>query len=129
MEVRWVIIARGCSLSRHGTLDIKEIFYQTTTNGPPYRVSFVVVAKVEVSPLEAGQHKTLTTQIKHERHGEIGSRDTELTLPGLKAWAKGPLYAVFKFEDVQFPTEGEYSINLIVDGETKGAEWLLIQPS
>jgi hypothetical protein len=128
MDIRWVILARAFSHGADGTTDIEGIFYRLSLPGPPFRLSFVVVARLEVSPLEAGEEKIVTVQVKHERHGVIGSHDIVLTLPGMEAWAMSPPYLGLKFPELPFPAEGEYTVSLIVDGTTKGTEWLTIRP-
>lgn len=65
MDVQWLIIARACSRDSEGNLDIEGIFQRIAFDAPPYRASFVLIAKIQATPLEVGEP---TVRGRREKH-------------------------------------------------------------
>jgi len=124
MDISWVILARGIRIAG-GLLDIEGIFQDV--KAPPYSADLVVVAKVAVSPLEVGETKTLTLEISDSQGSLVKKLDYEYPVTDLSDWARYTPFVTIALTDLEFPSTGEYSFNLLVDNEFKNREWLTIK--
>lgn len=126
MDIQWLIIARAYSIDREGCLDIGGICQRIAFDAPPYRASFVLLAKIQATPLEVGDEKRITVRIAHEFPGLESSFDVRYRVPDLSAWAVGRPFIAHPFTDFEFPRAGEYVFELAVDGEVKNQESITI---
>jgi hypothetical protein len=127
MDIQWVILARGWRINENGTMDIAQIFNSIDGTGSPYVVSFHVLAKVVAEPTEVGIDKILTLELRDKSGKLIESLDCKYNIPDLNIWAKSTPFVSFDIDNYGLKDAGEYSFDIVIDGETKNREWFIIR--
>ena len=124
MEIQWVIIADSTELER-GILTIRHIFQEAIADGPPYLVSFVMVAKVHQEIAELGEEKNVTVDIKNDVRESVAVWNLTYPMFSLDEWLKGSPYIV-EPQTIPFPKPGDYIFEVYVDEEFQTSEWLTV---
>lgn len=126
MDIQWVILARAWRINRNGTMDIAGIFNKLGARPPQYEGTLVVLAKVQADPTEVGQKVKLTLQL-NRRGGElIESLEGIYDIPDLSIWANSTPFISFDIDEFPFQQTGEYSFDILMDGEFKNREWFTV---
>ena len=125
MEVHCLHLAEDLQIDDANRVDILKLFNYITTDGPPYRHNFLVIAKIDESPSEAGETKSMVLRVTHELHGNVGEIPFPYVVPSLSAVADETPYIRLALP-AAFEFTGEYRFEMLVDEEVKAADWLWI---
>jgi hypothetical protein len=126
MDIQWVILARAWRVSDNGTIDIAGTFDYMGANPPHYYGTLVVLAKVKADPTEIGKKVKVTLQLHRKGEGLVESLDVVYDIPDLSIWAKATPYISFDIDRFPFKKLGEYSFDILMDGEFKNREWFVL---
>lgn len=107
-------------------MDVAGIFDKMGADSPQYIGTLVVLAKVQADPTEIGKQVKLTLQLNRKGGGLVESLDCDYDIPDLATWAESTPFVSFDIDEFPFGEIGEYSFDILMDGEFKNREWLTI---
>ena len=120
MEIRWLLLTRGSRLRDSGALDIREIFDKYRTNGPPYTVQLILVAKIEFDVALAGSTVDMTLRIGGPTYEDETIIDYQY--PSLDDWLAGWTTFLRMPIKLEVDSPGEYIIEFSEGGKHLASE-------
>ena len=120
MKVRWVVLCDFANMSKEGKLNLMGVFDQITSkNYPAIHPSMFLVIRFDVDPAEFGHQQKIIVKLADEDGKKILEASAELTPNG--EGGRG-LYVdnVLALQNVVFPHEGRYSVDVLVNNNAQG---------
>lgn len=126
MDIQWVIIAQGHKLHPNKTIDIYRISHRVTVSKELNKAPIELFAKVLSNPIEVGTTKKLCLNVTHRDKGLLRTYDLRYQVPNLDSWMHETPYIFYKLNKLELPYTGEYIFSLLIDGEYKNEEKLIV---
>lgn len=119
MEVSFALLADAGNISREGKLNILGAFDRIHgTKFPLTWPRMVLVTRFVASPVEYGQEKTLEIVTLDADGKKLGAAKGKMRVPTGQAGRQLKINHVLPMA-VTFPSTGQYSIEILVNGEPK----------
>ena len=119
MEVAFALLADGANVSREGKLNILGAFDRLYASKFPFTwPRMMLVARFVASAAEYGTEKSIEIVTMDADGKKLGTASGKMTLPASASGRELKINHILPMT-ITFPSTGEYSIEILINGEPK----------